>query len=74
MWENMALGSEFAHNFCAWFGPLQLDVVLVDQYFVSFTDLSSLCFLHPSGHDAPVLHGYRSHAGHAVQSPDGGYQ
>ena len=28
-WENKALGTEFARNFCAEIGPLQLDVVLV---------------------------------------------
>ena len=27
--ENMAPGTEFSRDFCAWIGPLQLGVVLV---------------------------------------------
>ena len=36
-WENTVLCTEFAHNFCAGIGPLQLGVVLV--YYISNLDI-----------------------------------
>ena len=40
-WENMALGTEFARNFCTGIGPLQFGVVLVlvmTSIFVMYDD------------------------------------
>ena len=34
-WENMAPGTEFARDFCAGIGPLQLGVVLVVLFYMS---------------------------------------
>ena len=41
-WENTALGTEFARNYCAGIGPLQLGVVLVLFLSVFFKMLLSL--------------------------------
>ena len=39
MWENTAPGTESACDFCAGIGPLQLGVVLVDLFFIHFSNL-----------------------------------
>ena len=45
MWENKAIGTEFAGNFCAGIRPLQLGVVLVNNFF---NENAVALILHPS--------------------------
>ena len=42
-WENTALGTELARNFCAGIGPLQLGVVLVFTTFECVVELTNDC-------------------------------
>ena len=43
-WENMAIGTECARNFCARIGPLQLGILLVPYLFTMFLDHLDLVF------------------------------